>query len=158
MSVNSANRELESGPGRPGHGLLFGFPGVFSSFTSGHGSVLCPDLKGRKHLKSTSYVVVTDRGSADAMTVLAKPSQTGRRIFHSVKCNLFPGETSNLTETAHTVTRMLSWTQQNIVPAKSGENCWKNIGNPSDLLVQWGSVRWGVATGPGQPRENGEII
>ena len=40
MSVNSAHRELQSSPGRPGDGLLFGFPGVFSSFSSSHGDVL----------------------------------------------------------------------------------------------------------------------
>ena len=35
-----SNGELQSSPGRPGDGLLFGFPGVFSSFSSSHGDVL----------------------------------------------------------------------------------------------------------------------
>ena len=35
-----SHRELQSSPGRPGDGLLFGFPGVFSSFSSSHGDVL----------------------------------------------------------------------------------------------------------------------
>merc|ERR1712241_869857 len=37
MTMDPSNRELKSSPGRPGDGLLFGFPGVFSSFSSSHG-------------------------------------------------------------------------------------------------------------------------
>merc|ERR1719471_898454 len=44
MSVNPSNRELESSPGRPRDCLLFGFPGVLSSFASSHGSVLYLEL------------------------------------------------------------------------------------------------------------------
>ena len=41
------------------------------------------------------------------------------------------------------MTSLSNWTQQNIVPANSGGNWWKNLENCPDLLVQWGSVRWG---------------